>query len=378
MGSKAKPEVIGILGDGQLARMLGVAGKALGKEILIFSKRKTSSASLAGLQVESDRSQFVEKTDLIIFESEFSETSGIPPDKCFPSLDAIQVLSQKLEQKKIFERLKIPTSEFVEMDAQNLESSLEMAVKQLGDDFVLKTSFGGYDGRGVLLGPKSASERLDFCQKAIESGSRIYAEKKVPFSMELALVSVVSDSERIHFPLVVSKQQRGICDEVSGPAEKLGLSPQLTVEATRISERVSAEISIEGAYAIEFFLSVEGELLVNELAPRVHNSGHYSLLQPEASQFSNHLRAALREPLVPFRSEKLFGMKNLIGQSFLEGPFTEMPWPDWCKWENYQKLPVEVGRKMGHFYFEADKLEDLNERFLKLDSKIKEFWENQL
>jgi 5-(carboxyamino)imidazole ribonucleotide synthase len=227
---------------------------------------------------------------------------------------------------------------------------------ELRGDCVFKWSKYGYDGKGTLIVSKdqqsaSALEITEFCDRALERGAGVYAEKKMNFKRELAVIGVQSVlGEFISYPLVVSEQQGGICKTIRGPASSLGVDPRFESFADRYARKLAQSGEIFGCFAIEMFETDQGELFVNELAPRVHNSGHYTQDAGRTSQFENHWRALLGLPLGDTRCAPAFVMRNLLGPAgILSAPADVLPVPPRevrAHW--YGKTAVKAGRKMGH------------------------------
>lgn len=364
---------LGILGDGQLGCLLAMAAQELGHSVQVFGS-ETERLKTWGLAASSDLRELEKDSDILIIESEFFDFSKvIASEKLFPSLKAIQLLSNKFSQKKLFQKLSLPSAAF---RSWSQVSSFEELSSLFPKAFVLKTAFGGYDGKGVFAGDASSKEGVDrFMAAAERSGSEVYAEERIDFELELALVSVRSNKEILHYPLVVSEQKNGICDFVKGPAEFFGLSKEIEKQARDCAREIAEETNLFGAFALEFFWSSSRGLMINELAPRVHNSGHFSLLQAEASQFSNHIRATLGEKLVPYTRSEIFAMKNWIGRKSAQVSLSGQRWPDEVEICDYHKRESKPGRKMGHFCFTAESPQSLVRRRESLEKKIDQYWE---
>jgi 5-(carboxyamino)imidazole ribonucleotide synthase len=225
----------------------------------------------------------------------------------------------------------------------------------------------GYDGKGVCLPSDTDSgrrEAREFCAAARRLGVAVYAERKVDYRRELAIIAcaarapdggAAAEAAFIAYPLVASEQQKGVCRKVLGPARALGVDPSLERQACSAARRLAFELKLEGAFALELFETRDGRLLVNEIAPRVHNSGHYSQDGCRVSQFENHWRAIQGQPLPPEPSPA-FGMLNLLGPPGLSlelpadglkgSPFRAPAPPVHLHW--YAKRSIRPGRKLGH------------------------------
>ncbi|MBN8554707.1 MAG: 5-(carboxyamino)imidazole ribonucleotide synthase [Deltaproteobacteria bacterium] len=376
---------IGILGSGQLARMLVEAGNKIGVSLKVLAENQNDPAAQVANQVELGSSKnpevlkkFFSSLDLAIFENEFldvnilREASKGSRVNFLPSLEAIALTQDKLLQKKLLNDLKIPTSKYF------VVHSTDEIEKHFAQEAVLKWSRGGYDGKGTFFWKKeNDSTPAEAFLK--QSSSAIYAEEKIDFIRELAIqVSYSTSGEFISFPLVISEQKNGICHQMRGPANSLGVSSKLEDLAKSYAEKIAKAVPLIGTFAIEFFETKSGELLVNELAPRVHNSGHYSLLAANCSQFESHLRSVLGLKLPTITTSPYFGMLNLIGPAHLksEKP-AKIPDLNLKEFSNmhlywYGKSELRAGRKMGHIHFSAKSLDEFNtalENLKKIEAK---------
>jgi 5-(carboxyamino)imidazole ribonucleotide synthase len=238
-----------------------------------------------------------------------------------------------------------------------------------GFPVVLKTTRGGYDGKGVWV-VSSAAECADAFAVAESTGVAILAEEKVDFRRELSALVARSPSGQVAaYPVVESVQRDGICWEVTAPAPDL--DPDLAVEAQRIAMLVAGELDVTGILAVELFETTDGRVLVNELAMRPHNTGHWSMDGAVTGQFENHLRAVLDLPLgSPSARAPWTVMVNILGgengalSQNLFGGFPHVFARDpGLKVHLYGK-DVKPGRKVGHVTAYGDDLDDVRERAL--------------
>lgn len=334
---------IGVLGGGQLARMLALAGWPLGMEFTFFCPE--SSPCIAGLGEHlhgeyedlSALEQFAGRVDRITYEFENvpAETArrlaGLRPT-C-PSVKALAVSQDRLTEKGFFQSLQIPTTSFVPVDA--LES-LPQALITTGLPALLKTRFQGYDGKGQAL-VRSESE----CREAWEciDGRPAILEAMVPFDREVSLIGVRSADDRVCFyPLTENRHHRGIlrCSEalVDDPLQK---------QAENLVARLLRALEYVGVIALELF-QVGDRLLANEFAPRVHNSGHWTIEGAETSQFENHLRAVAGLPLGRTELKAPSAMVNFIGGIPCVDQVLQLPG---VHLHTYGKIP-RPNRKLGH------------------------------
>jgi 5-(carboxyamino)imidazole ribonucleotide synthase len=342
--------------------------------------------------------QFLSGLDRVAFESELIDieilraalpktvAGNMSPDgiglRFVPELSVMALLSEKLEQKKLLQRLNIPMAQFREGPAftGDLSAWLKSLQKEWGA-FVLKWSKFGYDGRGVLMVPPTddgLKAALESATAALFRGTRVYAEPRVMFARELAIVAVrgaVQGAEDFRtYPLVVSEQKGGACHWVRGPAAQEGVRPDYEEKARSYALKLAEELGLQGCFAIEMFETVEGELLVNEIAPRVHNTGHYSQEGCNHDQFEMHLMAVLGQKLPELKCEGSFAMLNLLGPDDVKGNFVgvvnRLPHPPRglaLHW--YGKDDVFPGRKLGHVNATAKSHAELQKRI----SELKEY-----
>lgn len=356
----------GILGDGQLARMLALEAFNLGLRPVILTGDSSSPAGQVSplivrghIDSRDDLHAILSQVDGAIIESEFIncdalEATGLS-DKVTPSIAVIRVLQNKLLQKKLLQELNIPSSPLYEKTMADDTSWIRELTNNGTKPLVLKLAVLGYDGKGVLLlngaGRSDLEKAEDFLTTARKRKLPVYAEERVNFTKELAMVAVRrTDGEFKSWPLVITEQQGGICDKVAGPACSLGVDKKAEDYAHNVCKKLAAHLGIIGVFAVEFFLTNQGDLLVNEIAPRVHNSGHYTQNAGCTSQFENHWRAVLNMSLGPTGTAPFFAMQNLLSPPEFTskecatppraGELTHIHW--------YGKRGVSPGRKLGH------------------------------
>lgn len=371
---------VGILGGGQLARMLCQAASNLGVETWVTCQNPHDPAASVCTRAVSEEELF-NHADVVTFENEFVDCSALQDKATFsPSLNSIALLQDKISQKRVLAHLAIPTTPYIVYDPQN-SASLDLWFQQVQekfkDDWVLKWARFGYDGKGTLIGP-GVSEITKFCQQGIRKGSLIFAEQQIHYVREWALVACRSaQGEFRSYPLVVTEQEQGICRLVLGPASAQPASDGLEEQAVSYARSLAEELHFCGTFAIEFFETLDGKLLVNEIAPRVHNSGHFTLDAAVTSQFENHIRAILGMPLGSTKlrpGAEAFAMLNLIGPSgifksnYKLAPELQNFSPGFVHW--YGKDEVRPGRKMGHingFCVSAEEVPKLLDRLLSFE-----------
>lgn len=358
LGSKA-----GVLGGGQLARMLALSGFARGLEVHILSEKATDPAAQVshfwtkGSPAEkSDLLPFLKQLDHLTFESEFFPAGQLEkslPAKhpyIFPSLRCMALIQDRAKQKELLEEHRIPTSPFVVLHSPH---ELQAALK-IFEGLVLKKRIGGYDGNGTwILASRNKFEQANKIDPDLFLSPGLIAEKFIPFRRELAVMLVRSRSgEKLALPLVQSVQVDSRCDTVVGPIDH----PQFLPLQKKLFKMLDA-IDYVGVLGLELF-DTGKELLVNELAPRVHNSGHYSQNSLSFSQFDLHWMAGLGLALPKIKMQTpAFAMINLIGQKTT----TKMTCPESLQGQLhwYGKLESRPGRKMGHINYGGNSIPSL-------------------
>ncbi len=287
--------VVGMVGGGQLARMTHQAAIALGLSVRVLAERAGDGAALVAHDVElgspddlAALTRFAKGCDVVTFDHEHVPTSvlqALEGDGVVtrPSSRALVFAQDKLAQRRRLSELGIPVPAYAEVREP---ADVTAFASEHGWPVVLKAVRGGYDGRGVWF-TGAPPETLP----AVE----VYVEQKVPLVHELAVqVARRPSGEMRAWPVVETVQNQGICVEVIAPAPRL--SPGLAADAERIALRLAEELDVVGVMAVELF-EAPGGLLVNELAMRPHNSGHWSIEGARTSQFEQHLRAVLDWPL---------------------------------------------------------------------------------
>lgn len=384
---------LGILGSGQLSWMLAQSALRKSFNVSIWSPGRSGPACELPVFIYEEISEFVKNSDRIIFESEFLNTKELKsfetPEKFIPQVEAIESLQDKLKQKYLFEELQIPTARFWVWDheQETFEAWTEILFSQaMNRELVFKWSRMGYDGKGNFFWkPRSDFQSLkSFANKALRSGARVYAEESIDFQLELAMSICRTKESRADFPLVISKQEHGVCLEVQGPALSMGLAADLEEKAKESLIRIAEKLNFEGCLAGEFFLTRNSQILLNELAPRVHNSAHYTLDAFHQSQFDLQIDAAfgLSLPTPKLYSDiKYFGMRNLLspfenGDLQEEARIEDLP-IDRSRLYWYGKSKFSHLRKMGHINYVAASLDELVLTAAKLEDWEKDFWERK-
>jgi 5-(carboxyamino)imidazole ribonucleotide synthase len=307
--------MIGVLGGGQLGRMLALAGLPLGLRFRFLDPSPAAPASRLGEFICGDFQdpgllpRFVEGLDLVTYEFEnvpLHTASWLATRApVYPPPRALEVSQDRIREKSLFQSLGIPTPEFA---AVNSRQELAEAVNRIGLPGVLKTCRFGYDGKGQRV--LETDDDVEAAWQALR-GAPLILEKRVPFDRELSTLAVRSlTGEVALYPLVENVHRRGILRLSRVPT--LDLPESIHNQAGEYARSVLAHLNYVGVVAIEFF-QMGNRLLANEMAPRVHNSGHWTIEGARTSQFANHLRALKGWPLGDTRTVGHVAMVNLIG-----------------------------------------------------------------
>lgn len=363
--SKHTPRV-GVIGGGQLARMMTPPAINLGLQIKVLAEAQGSSAEMATTMV-GDYNQldvvreFARGVDVITFDHEHVplsvlralEADGVnvqPPSK------ALAFAQNKLHMRQKLSELGLPMPAWAEIhDA----ASLEDFIAANGGVAILKTPIGGYDGKGVRV-VRSAVDAKDWLANLAAFGGSLLAEEKVDFVRELAQLSARTPSGEFKaWPLVETIQENGVCSVVLAPAP--AASADTLATTADIAKRVAEALGVTGVLAVEMFEARDGRIVINELAMRPHNSGHFSIEGSVTSQFEQHIRAVLDMPLgstAPRAAHAV--MVNLLGvddqNNFVQALGGALRAHPDAKVHTYGK-GARAGRKMGHVTVVADSAE---------------------
>jgi 5-(carboxyamino)imidazole ribonucleotide synthase len=348
---------VGILGGGQLGRMLALAGVPLGLEFRFLEPaedapiRDLGDHVLAGYDDERALSRFGDGLDVVTYEFENVPVASarflaerVP---VHPNPDVLEAAQDRASEKELFAKLGIPTASFETVDT---EVELAGALERLGAPAVAKTRRLGYDGRGQSVLGTAADVVAAWRELA---GAASILESRIAFDRELSILAVGgADGDHAFYPLVENQHRDGILRRSLAPAADV--SDGLQHEAESIATRILDAFGYVGLLAVELF-QVGGDLLANEMAPRVHNSGHWTIEGAETSQFENHLRAIAGLPLGATRPRGASAMLNLIGG--VPEPAEVLSVPG-AHLHLYGKAPRHR-RKLGHVTLRGDELAEV-------------------
>ena len=305
---------IGIIGAGQLGQMLGFAARDLDIEVRFIDPSDNPPAAQCGKVIQCAFDDPValialaDTCDVITYEFEnvpvaaLQHIEGIAP--VYPPATALGHSQDRLDEKKLFDKLHIPLPGYLAIDTRE---DMDAAADKLGLPMVIKTRRFGYDGKGQFVVKKA--DDLDAAWDEL-GGQSLIAEQWVPFDYEISCIGVRSISGEVAiYPLSRNVHTDGILRSSRSPVD----APELARKASGYVHRLLEHLDYVGVLALELFVTGD-ELLANEFAPRVHNSGHWTIEGSETSQFENHLRAILDLPLGSTASTGHAGMVNLIGE----------------------------------------------------------------
>jgi 5-(carboxyamino)imidazole ribonucleotide synthase len=351
---------VGVIGGGQLAWMMAAGAKSLGIKLVVQTPDVTDPAVaiaaetiLAPIEDATATARLADRCDVITFENEFinlEALSGLAQKGvCFrPSLSTLAALLDKYHQRSYLQHLGLPVPKFASF---NPESSVDLGLRF---PFVLKARRHGYDGQGTFI-VKDTEELQRVLQRFRTRHQNLadafLVEEFVPFERELAVIAARSlQGKLVMYPIVETQQEQQVCRRVIAPAD---LSPAVITEMEAITHTLLESLQAVGIFGIELFLTPAGKILINEIAPRTHNSGHFTLDACKTSQFEQHLRAVCNFPLgSPALHSQGALMVNLLGlehsqvdylakrQQLAEIPHTFIHW--------YGKTALRPGRKLGH------------------------------
>ncbi len=371
---------LGILGGGQLARMIIEETSKYGLEYIIYSESQNSPAGkicrreIVGKFSNLEKlNEFASMCDLVTLENEFIdkhyiehiEASGV---KCLPGPDIVGLIQDKFLQKKKLKELNIPVPEFEEV---NTIEDVKNFARIHSYPVILKSRTMGYDGKGnfTIAGEEMINEAFNTLSKR----GKLMCESFIDFRKELAIQVVRSVNGEVKvYPVVESIQKDHICSVVKAAKD---FNNKHTESINDIAVKIVESINYTGVLAVELFVMDDGSLFVNELAPRVHNTGHYTIEGCYVSQFENHIRAVMGLPLGS--TDMLHPcsvMINLIGsrdgKAYLEG-YSDLIKDKDAYIHFYGKKETRVGRKMGHITLVGNDMAELLFKAYKYHSQIK-------
>jgi len=344
---------IGVLGSGQLGRMFAIAARRMGYRVHTFSPdQDTPTGQIADVEVQASYEdldavrRFASQVSVVTFEFEnvLTTTAEAAAERApvRPSGSILHTTQQRIREKAFLRGAGLPTTPYREVRSLG---DLELAIAELGCPAVLKTAAFGYDGKGQF--------KVDAPERAAQAWSAIGEQEAVleafiDFDREISVVAARgADGQFVHYGATENEHSQHILDLSIAPAR---VHSDVSEEAVEIARCVLETLGVVGVLCVEFFVTREGKLLINELAPRPHNSGHWTVDAAVTSQFEQQLRAVCGLPLGSTAIHRPAAMANLLGDLWTGG---EPNWPAACAFPDvklhlYGKLEPRPGRKMGH------------------------------
>ena len=374
--------LLGLLGGGQLARMSALAGRRMGYRFRVFDPAG-ETAPAAPVCEETVRAAFDDHAALAAFARGLDvvgfEFENIPPAALqtveplcpvYPRWQALEICQHREREKNFLHQHGFPHADFLVVTSPE---ELAGAVAKLGTPCVLKTAESGYDGKGQLRIDAGVSPADAWRQWSGGQARRGVVEAWVDFAAELSVICARNgQGQTVSFPVCENLHSHHILDVTIAPAR---FEPRVLVEAVALAEAVTETLDVRGLLAVEMFLTPGGKLLVNELAPRPHNSGHLTFDACLTSQFEQHIRAVCGLPLGGVELLRPTVMINLLGDLW----HADGTPPDWtpilseptAKLHLYGKKGAKPARKMGHFCVLADSAESALAKARKIQEQLK-------
>ncbi len=361
--------VIGVLGSGQLGRMFAIAARRMGYRVHTLSPDEdTPTGQVSDVEIRASYEDldavraFASRVHAVTFEFENVPAASIEACAALvpvhPRAEVLHTAQHRLREKTFLSKNGFPCAAF--RHVRSLDE-LAAAASEIGLPAVLKTAGFGYDGKGQRL--LKTAEDLEPAWRSLGSADAVL-ERFIDFECELSVVAARDQQGRFaHFPVCLNTHARHILDVTLAPAP---VDPRTAARAVEVARGILEALDVVGVLCVEFFLARNGELLVNELAPRPHNSGHYTFDACITSQFEQQLRAVCGLPLGSTEQMRPAAMANLLGDLWTGGEplwHRAAAFPD-VKLHLYGKLEARPGRKMGHLTALAQSVEQARERVL--------------
>ncbi len=368
-------KTLGIIGGGQLGMMIAEAAKKMPQdvsEIIVLDPTENCPASQVGAtQIVADFKdkdaiiRLSEKSDIITYEIESGDSDVLKSveknAEINPSPEALRIIQDKYLQKTFLRENNIPVSDFVKIE--NIED-VKNILKEFGYPALLKARRDAYDGRGnyKIDSENNIQEAYDYFK-----GQKLLLEKFVPFKMEVSVIASRNTKGQIKtYPLVENIHEENILRQTIAPAR---VSEDVTKKAEAIAEKAMTVLKGAGIFGIEMFVTQDDSIVINEVAPRVHNSGHHSLQSSETSQFEQHLRAILGLKLGSTKLIHNTIMYNILGSKKFQGEYKPLEISeDNLFLKMYGKKISKPLRKLGHFNLVGSNGESIDQLIEKLDT----------
>jgi len=368
-------KILGIIGGGQLGMMITEAAKKMpehiSKIIVLDPTENCPAAQVGAEQIVADFkdkdaiTDLANKSDIITYEIESGDSDVLKSieknAEINPAPETLKIIQDKFLQKSFLLENNIPVPEFIKIEKID---DIKEGLKNFGFPALLKARRDAYDGRGNF---KIDSE--DEIQKAFDyfQGQNLLLEKFIPFKMEVSVIASRNTKGQIKtYPLVENIHEENILRETIAPAR---VTEDVTQRAEQIAEKIMAVLKGAGTFGIEMFVTQDNNIIINEIAPRVHNSGHHTLQSSETSQFEQHLRAILGLELGSTKLIHNTIMYNILGTKEFEGEYKSITLSESNVYlKMYGKQISKPLRKLGHFNLVAGNGETVEQLLEKLET----------
>ncbi|MFC6206034.1 5-(carboxyamino)imidazole ribonucleotide synthase [Levilactobacillus tongjiangensis] len=343
------PATIGIVGGGQLGQMLALQAKAMGYHVGVLDPTPAAPAGqvadfqiVAEYQNDEALMELAQRSDVLTYEFENVDEHALQAAQAHTQLPQgtalLHITGNRLREKQFLREHGVPVTPFAAV-ANGAE--LTIALQKIGTPAILKTAAGGYDGHGQV--------NLDSVVVPVEVSELLQVpcilEARQAFKLEVAMmVARQANGRVVTFPLVENRHHRHILHTTIAPA---AVSATVHRQAQQIATTIAQALTLRGVLGIEFFVLEDGSLLVNELAPRPHNSGHYSIEACNVSQFEAHIRSICGLPIPDITLVQPAVMRNLLGADLTTARQALLTEPTW-HFHDYGKAEIKPQRKMGH------------------------------
>lgn len=350
------PSTIGIVGGGQLGKMMAVEAKRMGFKVIVLDPKRNSPASqvsdeqiLANFNDKWALNELARKSDVITYEFEHIDADSLSEIEergypVYPSAKTLKRIKNKFEQKTMLDKIGVSVPKFFSIKNIN---DLERAYNELGGKLILKTCTDGYDGKGNIV-----IKNMDELYTAYEvfKGFELIAEEFIDFDKEVSILIAKDNNEICFYPVAENVHKNSILIKTTVPAR---VSNDINEKIRVIGKKIMDELDDVGVFCIEFFVDSNGRVLVNEIAPRPHNSGHYTIEGCKTSQFEQIVRIVCGLPLGSTELRMPCAMYNILGCSKTSGAYkirgveNVLSIPD-CHFHLYGKPETDHLKKIGH------------------------------
>jgi len=376
--------VLGVLGGGQLGALFAGAARRLGYRVAVWDPDRDAPAhQLAAysftapfLDVET-RERFSHTVQAVTYEWE-----NIPADLCEwlelrhpvrPSASVLRIIQDRVQQKRFLETHNLPVAPFAVIESPD---QLPHAIQAIGNPALCKTARAGYDGKGqwLIQDPGDADQVSRELHAGTRDGQRWILEQVVAFERELSVLVVSGlNGEYRTYPPVDNRHEHGILRLTLAPTS---LSAEAAAHVSNLAVQAVSALNSPGVFCVEFFHTADGQLFINEIAPRPHNSGHYTLDAATVSQFEQQVRVLCGLPIGEVKLVRAAAMVNLIGDEVgavtAGSGYSDLMAIPGAQLHLYGKRTIKAGRKMGHVTFLAEERSAAEERALWLMKQLSE------